>query len=50
MNKKKTSGSPKPSKVVRKLKLSKETVSPLTSEIAEASCTMRATGCPIHTC
>ena len=46
---KKTTDSPKPSKVVRKLKLSKETVSPLTSETA-ASCTARATGCPIHTC
>ena len=46
----KSSGSPKPSKVVRKLKLSKETVSPLTDETSALSCTKRATGCPIHTC
>jgi hypothetical protein len=47
---KKTPESPKPSKVVRKLKLSKETLSPLSSETAGLSCTKRATGCPIHTC
>jgi len=47
---KKSPAPPKPSKVVRKLKLSKETVAVFTNETAPAACTKRATGCPIHTC
>jgi hypothetical protein len=41
---------PKPSKIIRKLKLSTQTVAPLTRETEAVSCTKRATGCPIHTC
>jgi hypothetical protein len=41
---------PKPSKIVRKLKLSKETVGPLTREVNAYAYTKRLNGCPIHTC
>jgi hypothetical protein len=42
---------PKPSKIVRKLKLSREVVAPLTRDVVDApGCTKRWTGCPIHTC
>ena len=41
---------PKPSKIVRKLKLSKQTLVPLTGEAGPIGCTRRATGCPVHTC
>jgi hypothetical protein len=41
--------SPKPTKVVRSLKLSKEKVAQLTENGARL-CTKRATGCPVHTC
>ena len=43
--------SPKPSKIVRKLKLSKQTLVPLTGEVTgPIGYTKRATGCPVHTC
>jgi hypothetical protein len=42
---------PKPSKIVRKLKLSKELVAPLTRDTETTYyCTKKNTGCPIHTC
>lgn len=40
---------PKPTKIVRKLKLSKQKVAQLTGEHAPR-CTKRVTGCPVHTC
>lgn len=43
---------PKPSKINRKLALSKETVATLTDGTAkpEARCTYYGTGCPAYTC
>lgn len=47
---KKPPGPPKPTKVVRKLRLAKEIVAVSFDETTAVSCTKRATGCPVHTC